>query len=172
MPGIEIPSLQPTAAGRAGAPRFRVPAALRPEYQALARIPAVATPALALLLAAWVGIVATDATFVAGWLPAPLAVALVTALMYGLFTVVHDSLHGSFARRRRLNDALGGLGLVLLAPHATVGLFRWAHLRHHRYTNDHDDPDRWSHQGGFTLPLRWLTIDLAYAVHIDRKSVV
>lgn len=152
------------------APRFRVPEALRADYQALSRIPAVAAAPLTLLVVAVLGTTANALGFVLGHLSAPLAVALGTALFYGLFTVIHDAIHGSFARSRRWNDALGGAGLLLLAPHATLGLFRFAHMRHHKHTNAAEDPDRWSHEGGVTLPLRWLTIDIAYAVHVLRRD--
>ncbi|MFO0626960.1 MAG: fatty acid desaturase [Polyangiales bacterium] len=153
-----------------GAPRFRVPAEKSARFRALARVPGVAAPTLAALLAAVVGLPCVARSLVTGALPAPAAVACATALMYGLFTVIHDAIHGSFARRRGLNDALGSLGLLLLAPHASLGLFRWAHLQHHRHTNGPRDPDAWSHEGGLTLPLRWATIDAAYVAHVLRAG--
>lgn len=151
-----------------GAPRFRVPAEKSERFRDLARIPGVARPTLAALLLAVLGLPGVARALSVGALSGPAAVACATALMYGLFTVIHDAIHGSFARRRGLNDALGSLGLLLLAPHASLGLFRWAHLQHHRHTNGPRDPDRWSHEGGLTLPLRWATLDAAYVVHVLR----
>lgn len=159
---------EPTAAARA--PRFRVPAEKSERFKRLARIPAVAAPTLAALLVAAAGLPSVAVALGRGALPGWAACALSTALMYGLFTVVHDALHGSFARDRRLNDALGALGLLLFAPHASLGLFRWAHLQHHRHTNADRDPDRWSHEGALSLPLRWATIDVAYVVHVLRRG--
>ena len=153
-----------------GAPRFRVPAEKAQQFRELACVPAVAWPTLAALLLAVLGLPFVARALAVGALSAPAAVACATALMYGLFTVIHDAIHGSFARRRGLNDALGSLGLLLLAPHATLGLFRWAHLQHHRHTNSPRDPDRWSHEGGITLPLRWATIDAAYVAHVLRSG--
>ena len=159
---------EPDRAARA--PRFRVPAPKAERFKQLARVPAVAAPTLAALVIAAVGLPGVAAAHVAGALPGWAACACSTALMYGLFTVVHDALHGSFARDRGLNDALGAVGLLLFAPHASLGLFRWAHMQHHRHTNAAGDPDRWSHGGGLTLPLRWATIDVAYAVHALRHG--
>ncbi len=154
----------------ARAPRFRVPAAKSEAFKQLARVPAVAAPTLVALLVAAIGLPCVAVAHLNGVLPGWAASACATALMYGLFTVVHDALHGSFARNRRLNDGLGALGLLLFAPHASLGLFRWAHMQHHRHTNDDRDPDQWSHDGGLTLPLRWATIDVAYVVHVLRHG--
>jgi fatty acid desaturase len=160
----------PDAEPAARAPRFRVPAAKSERFKRLARVPAVAAPTLAALALAAVGLPAVAVALSADALPGWAASACCTALMYGLFTVVHDALHGSFARDRRLNDALGAAGLLLFAPHASLGFFRWAHMQHHRHTNGAGDPDRWAHEGGLTLPLRWATIDLAYAAHALRRG--
>jgi fatty acid desaturase len=43
-------------------------------------------------------------------------------------------------------------------------------MQHHRHTNAAPDPDRWSHEGGLSLPLRWATIDIAYVVHVLRHG--
>jgi beta-carotene hydroxylase len=150
--------------------RFRVPAAKAEQFKQLARIPTVAAPTLVALVLAAVGLPTVAVACVTHALPAWAASVCATALMYGLFTVVHDALHGSFARDRRLNDALGSMGLLLFAPHASLGLFRWAHMQHHRHTNAAHDPDRWSHEGGLSLPLRWATIDVAYVVHVLRHG--
>lgn len=158
------------AATPARAPRFRVPAAKSERMGRLTRVPLVAAPTLLALAVAAIGLPIVGAAHVAGRLPGWAACACSTALMYGLFTVVHDALHGSFARRRRCNDALGSLGLLLFAPHASLGLFRWAHMQHHRHTNGARDPDRWSHDGGLSLPLRWATIDVAYVIHALRHG--
>ena len=154
----------------ARAPRFRVPSEKSARFREISRVPAVAAPTLGALALATLGIPAVGVALARGAVSGGVACACVTALMYGLFTVVHDALHGAFARDRRVNDALGALGLLLFAPHASLGIFRWAHMQHHRHTNGALDPDRWSHEGGLTLPLRWATIDVAYVIHALRRG--
>ena len=50
----------------------------------------------------------------------------------------------------------------MYAPYASIHLFRWAHMAHHRFTNDDGDPDIWSHGAWWSLPFRWMTIDFYY----------
>jgi len=59
------------------------------------------------------------------------------------FTPMHDATHSSVAKPpyRWINETVGFMCSVpfVLVPHP---LFRWLHLRHHKYTNDPDlDPD-------------------------------
>jgi len=83
---------------------------------------------------------------------------------YALFTPMHDASHGSVSRRKWVNEVVGRVcSLVLTAP---FGAFRWAHLLHHKHTNEADhDPDHWTGAGPWwQLPLRWATLDLHYYV--------
>lgn len=59
--------------------------------------------------------------------------------------MVHDSVHRSAARNQKLNDWVGHIGVATFAPHINLGIFRWAHIQHHRYTNGPADPDVWMH---------------------------
>lgn len=145
------------------------PAGDRARLIALMNNPAVSWPTLALALAAFGGWLTVLAAAVAGAIPAPLAVALLTLAGYLTFTPMHDASHGSIARARWLNELTGRLaGLPLMAPFRA---FRFAHLEHHRNTNDPArDPDMWS--GGrfrLTLPLRWMTQDLHYYAFYFRQ---
>lgn len=74
------------------------------------------------------------------WLVA--AVVLVqTWLSAGLFIVMHDCIHGSFAPGQpRLNRAVGRLCAALYACFAYRGLDA-NHHRHHRHPGTADDPD-------------------------------
>lgn len=101
--------------------------------------------------------------------------------IYGLFTVLHDGVHRSVARGYpRLNELVATIAGLCLTPVGTAAVFRYAHLKHHRTTNEPGvDPDMWSGIGSrWSLPLQWATADLGYAVHIykhrdeiDRKVV-
>lgn len=100
----------------------------------------------------WVG-------YLAGVVPAWLAVAANTISNYLGFTVFHESVHRAAHTNRTVNDALGWL------PAATLGftypIFRVCHLNHHAHTNDPErDPDHWvSHRPRALLPL-WLVTTL------------
>ena len=77
----------------------------------------------------------------AGWLLAPLMIALQTWLAVGMFIVAHDAMHGSLAPGRgRLNEAVGQLALGLYAGFSFRRL-REKHHGHHRAPGGADDPD-------------------------------
>ena len=144
------------------------PALDRARLIALMNNPAISWPTVSLALAAFGGWLTVLAAAVAGALPAPLAVVLLTLAGYLTFTPMHDASHGSVGRARWLNELTGRLaGIPLMAPFRA---FRFAHLEHHRNTNDPTrDPDMWS--GGrfhLALPLRWMTQDLHYYVFYFR----
>lgn len=130
--------------------------------EALLRAPAFAWPTAALLGSCW-------ALWSLGfWLggsgrgDASLAFALCCAAAFAAFTPLHDATHGSFSRRRLLNEAAGNLAALLFAGHFQP--FRRMHLAHHRHTNEPErDPDHWSGLGpAALLPLRWATQESRY----------
>lgn len=77
---------------------------------------------------------------------------LVQAYLYtGLFITAHDSMHGSVARNRSVNDAFGQLALWLFAAFSYRPMFK-KHMDHHHYPGTAKDPD-------FSVksqhPIRW-----------------
>jgi len=92
----------------------------------------------------------------------PIATALLVIPYYWFFAVIHDGVHRSIAKNKTFNDAVGQTAILLYAPYASIHLFRWAHMAHHRFTNDEGDPDIWSHGSWWSLPFRWMTIDFYY----------
>ena len=109
--------------------------------------------------------------FTKGKAPWFVAMPMCVVAQYWGFTVMHDAVHNAVAPKHKwLNDVLGHVGgFVLGAPY---GLFRHAHLLHHRHTGDHDsapdgtslDPDMHTGVGpAWLLPLRWVTLPIAYA---------
>lgn len=150
-----------------------VPAVPRPKVpkEALYQTPPVAWPTLALFVITLAVSISTIALAVKGLLPNGLAVALLTVAAFVQFTVLHDGVHRSVARAYpKLNDAVAGIAGVFLGPVGICKAFRYVHFAHHRMTNQPDkDPDLWSGLGRWwSLPLQWITVDLAYAVRILR----
>ena len=84
--------------------------------------------------------------------------------------MLHDSVHRSLCKSRLLNDFLGQLGASVFAPYASMHMFRWAHMEHHRFTNDEGDPDIWAHGSLFSLPFRWMTIDFYYGYRLLKST--
>lgn len=89
-----------------------------------------------------------------GSLPLVAAVVLIqTWLSAGLFIVMHDCIHGSFAPGRpRLNRAVGQICAGLYACFAYRGL-ETNHFSHHRFPGSADDPD--FHASDPRAFLRW-----------------
>jgi len=66
---------------------------------------------------------------------------LVQAYLYtGLFITAHDSMHGSVAHNRRINDAIGQISLWLFAAFSYRPMFA-KHMAHHRHPGTSEDPD-------------------------------
>ena len=89
---------------------------------------------------------------------------------YLAFSVVHDSLHRAISTHTRLNDWIGQLALLLVAPYVSLKLFRWGHVLHHRFANGPRDPDRVLHGAWWTLPFRWLFIDGFYLIYAIKNG--
>ncbi|GLU39256.1 fatty acid desaturase [Pseudomonas sp. NBRC 100443] len=148
--------------------RFSVPSEKQAAIAALTRVPAISPTVLLLLIASTGGVIATDILAVLGHLGLGWACLINTFLMYWQFTVVHDSVHRSAAKNQTLNDLIGRIGVATFAPHINLGIFRWAHIQHHRFTNGPEDPDCWMHGATWSLPLRWAFLDYGYLRFILR----
>jgi fatty acid desaturase len=128
--------------------------------------PRLAWPTVGVLvggIAVWAG---STALALAGLWPYPLSVAVNTLATFALFTPLHEACHRTISTSEGVNVWLGRLASLFIAPFAGLGLFRFVHMQHHRFTNDHElDPDDWAGAEGhpaWQLPLRWLTLELAY----------
>ena len=132
--------------------------------------PAIAWPTVALwvvVLAAYFG---TDVLAVMGLLPLWQGMLINSVVGYFAFSVVHDSLHRAISTHQRRNDFLGQTAALLGAPYVHLKLFRWAHISHHRYTNGSRDPDQVLHGAAWTLPFRWMAIDVLYLIYAIRHG--
>ena len=69
-----------------------------------------------------------------------LAVVIIGARQLGLAILMHDAAHGALHPDPRVNDWVGEW--LCAAPAATrLGAYRTYHLKHHRYTEQPEDPD-------------------------------
>lgn len=133
------------------------------EFRALTGTPQLAWPTLALAAIAIPSLLALDILAVNGQIPIYWAAAANTLIYYFFFTVIHDGVHRAIARNKIFNDFVCQLAITCYAPFAAIPFFRWAHMEHHRFANDERDPDNWSHGPWWSLPFRWMVIDMNYA---------
>lgn len=96
----------------------------------------------ALVLHAWVVIAAAMALF-ALW-PNPLtlvvAIMIIGGRQLGLAILMHDAAHGLLFRRKAVNDRVAQW-LCAFPVGTDLHLYRPYHLKHHRLTQQPDDPD-------------------------------
>lgn len=147
-----------------------VPREKMAELRALSQPTALSLPTFFMWLFAMAGVVAADIFAISGELPYWAGCLLNVVFMYPLFGVIHDASHRSISSIKWLNDWMGRLGLLILLPGASLGMFRWAHMQHHRFTNGTKDPDRYMHGPWWSLPLRWMTLDVGYLYFLAFKS--
>jgi fatty acid desaturase len=145
------------------ATQVAVPEHKRVQFRQLTQIPDYSWPCISLALVVIGGVITVDVLALAGALPIAAASLLLIPIYYYFFSVMHDAVHRSISRNKALNDGIGRVATFLFAPFASLHLLRWAHMEHHRFTNDEGDPDSWSHGPWWSLPLRWMTIDFYYA---------
>lgn len=97
----------------------------------------------ALVAHAWGLILAAGALFLA--FPNPLtyllAVMIIGARQLGLSILMHDAAHGALHPNQRVNDVIGDW-LCAAPVGANLTSYRPYHLKHHRYTEQPEDPDR------------------------------
>jgi beta-carotene hydroxylase len=101
----------------------------------------------------------------------PWSACLVSSLVaYCSFTPLHEAIHQSLSGSRLLNGIVGRIAaFFLIGPFVGV---RRCHLEHHRHTNVPGiDPDHWVATGRWwTLPFRWLTLDLHFHWRFVRRQ--
>lgn len=110
----------------------------------------------------------------AGILPLWLGMISNAVVGYLAFSVAHDAIHRAISSDPTLNDRIGQIGISIVLPYINLKLFRWAHILHHRYANGERDPDTFFNGPAWSLPFRWMLIDVAYFVyavkHADKVS--
>ena len=95
-----------------------------------------------LVVHAWGLILGSMALFV--WWPNPftflLAVMVIGGRQLGLAILMHDAAHGLLFANRRLNDFVGAW-FCAFPVFTSLSLYRPYHLKHHRFTQQVEDPD-------------------------------
>ena len=142
----------------------------RQAFRALTQAPPMAWPTLTMWSILTITFLATYGLCGAGLIPLWIGTLANTVIGYLAFSVAHDSIHRSISSNTRLNDLVGQLGVLLVLPYVDIRLFRWAHIQHHRFASGPRDPDRVFNGAPWTLPLRWMFIDVAYFVHALRRG--
>ncbi len=135
--------------------------------------PHIAWPTVGVLVSAISVWVASSALALTGTWPWAISVVVNTLATFSLFTVVHEACHRSLSTSDAVNVWLGRIAAMFIGPLSGLGTFRYIHMQHHRFTNDPDlDPDSWANVDrglAWTLPLRWLTLDLNYLPYYARR---
>lgn len=142
-----------------------LPPAKKAEFQRLTSAPKLAMVTTSLCVLLVITFSLSYGLSIAGVLPLWIGLIVNTLVGYVAFSVGHDSIHRAISSNTRLNDAIGQLGLGLVLPYVDLRMFRWAHILHHRFTSGPRDPDIVLHGATWTLPFRWLFIDIIYFFH-------
>jgi len=148
----------------------KLDAGSRARFKELTQAPRLAWPTMVmwiLLTASFLSVYALCGT---GHAPLWVGTLCNTVVGYLAFSVAHDSIHRSISTRTKLNDTIGQLGVLLVLPYVDMRLFRWAHILHHRFASGARDPDRAFNGARWTLPLRWMFIDVGYFIHALRHG--
>jgi fatty acid desaturase len=97
---------------------------------------------LACVAGAWAVIIGAGAMFVLWPNPATyiLTVMLIGARQLGLAILMHDAAHGALHSDQKVNDWVGEW-LCAAPVGARLEAYRAYHLKHHRYTEQPEDPD-------------------------------
>lgn len=77
-----------------------------------------------------------------------LHIIIQTFLYTGLFITAHDSMHGSVARNRKINNLYGHISTTLFA-FLSFRRLSVKHFQHHRHPATDDDPDFSPHSNNF-----------------------
>lgn len=141
------------------------------QFKALTTPPQWAWPTILLMVVGWLVIIMSDVLGVQGLWPLWVC-ALVNGIAgYLMFSAIHDSIHRAVATNTTVNDWVGRIALLSLSPTTSIGLFRWGHAQHHRFSVSEQDPDRWTYEGPkWLLPLRWVTVDYWYLIEAIRSQ--
>lgn len=142
----------------------------RRELDAITRMHATAWPTVALCVILVTGVATTDVLALTGVIPLWAGLIANSLLGYLAFSVAHDAIHRAVCRNTRVNDWIGQIAVLMVAPYVHLGLFRWGHVQHHRFAVSDEDPDRVFRGPWWQLPLRWSFIDLAYFREVMRSE--
>lgn len=133
-------------------------------FKKLIQKPRIAWPTVMLLIAAFAVFGVSTHAYFTGALPLGWAMLINSIASYIAFPVAHEATHSAVCANRRVNDWTGRIAMTLLEPGPFFQVFRFIHMKHHRFTNHREkDPDVYSGTGPtWLLPFKWLTLDYIY----------
>lgn len=134
-------------------------------FRQLTTAPRVAWPTVGMCALLIVTYLSTYWFCGSGQLPLWIGTLLNSVVGYMSFSVIHDSIHRSVSSNTKFNDRIGQIGLDFVLPYVDARMFRWAHVLHHRFTSDVRDPDKAFNGAWWSLPFRWMGIDVVYFFH-------
>ena len=140
-------------------------------FKKLCRAPALAMPTLTLFFVSTVGYLGVLLASINSVFPLPyqLSSIILGVFLYLQFSVAHDASHRAISTNSRINELIGNVAIMFLAPFANLSVIRRIHMQHHVYANGNLDPDHWVHHGSIlTVPLRWSTLELYYVYYYLR----
>jgi fatty acid desaturase len=134
---------------------FRYPAA---------PIPRLALPTIGVYFSALTVFILSTIAGIAGWVWIWGTIAINTAVIVAMFSVVHEAVHYLISSKRWVNALVGRLALFFVTSVSAFPAFRFIHIAHHRYVDDDDqDPDAFALHGSlWLLPLRWSMVEYFY----------
>ncbi len=142
----------------------------RTAFKKLINVQTVAWPTVVTWLLMSLVYLGSIAAAVTGMIPLWVGMLINGGVGYLAFTVGHDGVHRSIARNQLLNDFIGQWAILLITPYLHIKLFRWCHIQHHRFTGEKKDPDFILHGAWWTLPFRWLVIDILYLRYVIKHG--
>jgi beta-carotene hydroxylase len=136
----------------------------------LTKAPKLALPTAIMCVVLVVTYTAVYITGFAGLLPLWVGLVINSVVGYLAFSVAHDAIHRSISSDPKLNDRIGQLGIAIVLPYINIKLFRWAHILHHRFANGERDPDKYFNGPLWSLPFRWMLIEIAYLIYAMKNA--
>lgn len=140
------------------------------QFKRLTTTPKLSWPTFWLWVLVTVVYVGSDVLAVLGHIPLWVGMVVNSVIGYLAFSVVHDAIHRTISSNTTVNDVIGQCAVLLGAPYVNLKLFRWAHVLHHRFASGPKDPDIVLHGAWWTLPFRWMFIDVLYLIHTLRHG--
>ncbi|MDQ8038153.1 MAG: fatty acid desaturase [Pedobacter sp.] len=114
----------------------------QPELLAELRVPPhVSWPAVTLMLVAYAMFISSWVLCLMGEMPFWLGMAINSVAAYLQFTPAHDSIHRAASRYPWLNELILRAATFIAIPFGSGQILRLMHMRHHRFTNEENDPD-------------------------------
>ena len=134
-------------------------------------IPKLALPTIGVYFTALTVFMLSTTAGIAGWVWIWGTIAVNTAAIFAMFTVVHEAVHYLISSKRWVNELVGRLAFIFVAPPFSFPAFRFIHIAHHKYVNDDEnDPDAYATRAStWQLPFYWPAAELFYAIYYMRR---